>query len=142
MSQCWLQGYDSPYCAFARDSFNYGVTENAMKWPQMEPQENNFNTYDIEQMFNWSQQKGWGFRGHCLFWDVPGNNPGWINGLSGQELVDKVHHRIDTAMPQFQVIIRLCGTRGYRKMCICFVVLLNILLNSLIRWCNFRKSIF
>ena len=105
ISNCWLQGSDDAYCAYARDGFNYGVTENAMKWPFMEPSENNFNTYSIEQMFNWCNQKGWGFRGHCLFWDVDGNGniPDWVHSKQGDDLVETIHHRIDTAMPMFQV---------------------------------------
>ena len=105
MSNCWLNGDDDAYCSFARENFNYAVAENAMKWRSWEYDYNAFNSYEVEQMMDWLQFHGWGFRAHCLFWDVdnPENFPDWVYSAYGQEMVDHIHHRIDTAMPYFQV---------------------------------------
>eukprot|EP00095_Tigriopus_kingsejongensis_P006836 maker-scaffold82_size396747-snap-gene-2.25 protein:Tk06836 transcript:maker-scaffold82_size396747-snap-gene-2.25-mRNA-1 annotation:"endo- -beta-xylanase a precursor" len=104
IANCWNAGDDDAYCSFARDNFNYAVAENGMKWWLWENEYNNYNTYDVDTMFKWLKQKGWGIRGHCLFWDVGEsfNFPNWVFGLRGQELIDAVHHRIDNAVPYFK----------------------------------------
>ena len=46
-----------------------------------------------------------GFRGHCLFWavDDPEHFPEWVYPLRGQDMIDAIQHRIETAMTHFQV---------------------------------------
>lgn len=105
IANCWLAGDDDNYCGFARDNFNLGVAENSMKWPFWEPNRDQFNSYNVDQMFNWCLQKNWLMRGHNLFWDVDdtGNYPGWVYGLYGQEMVEAIQHRISTTIPYFTV---------------------------------------
>ena len=76
-----------------------------MKWPQWEYDYNVFNNYDVDMMMDWINFHGWGFRAHCLFWakDVPELHPPWVYSAYGQEMVDHIHHRIDTAVPYFKV---------------------------------------
>ena len=107
ISSCWKQLEDSPYCAFARDNFNYFVDEYSMKWREWEFDYNTFNDYDVDQMVNWIQHYEKGFRGHCLFWDVdsPTNFPDWVYAAYGEEMVDHILHRLDTALPYFRVNI-------------------------------------
>ncbi|XP_059087514.1 anti-sigma-I factor RsgI6-like [Tigriopus californicus] len=104
ISECWNNGGDNAYCSFARENFNFAVTENAMKWRLWEPEYDNFNSYGVENMLKWLEAKGWGVRAHCLFWDVDDNLnfPDWVYGLRGQEMIDAIHHRIDTAVPYFK----------------------------------------
>ena len=54
---------DSPYCDFAESYYNWGVFENAMKWSNMEPEYNTFQTYNMELSFAWSEVKDIGYRG-------------------------------------------------------------------------------
>ena len=105
MSSCWSAGADDPYCNFVRENFNYAVAENSMKWRSWEYDYNAFNNYDTDMMMEWLNFHGKGFRAHCLFWDVdsPGNFPDWVYSAYGQEMVDYIHHRIETAQLYFQV---------------------------------------
>ena len=54
---CQEDGVDSPYCDFAESYYNWGVFENAMKWSNMEPEYNTFQTYNMELSFAWSEVK-------------------------------------------------------------------------------------
>ena len=103
--QCVQAGNDDNYCAFARDNFNFAVAEVAMKWREWEPNQNEFASYGVDQLINWCSSKNWGIRAHCLFWDVDDylHYPDWVYGLRGQDMVNAIHHRIETAMPYFQV---------------------------------------
>ena len=107
IASCWNNGNDDAYCSFARDNFNFAVAENAMKWRSWEYNYDNFNSYNVDTMFKWLEQKGWGIRAHCLFWDVDDytHYPDWVYPKRGQDMIDAIHHRIDTAMPHFQLII-------------------------------------
>ena len=40
-------------------------------------------------------------RGHCLFWNKPGNNPDWVVDLSGEELVEAILRRINYTVPRY-----------------------------------------
>jgi hypothetical protein len=51
------------YCSFARDNFNFGVTENDMKWREYENVFQQYKTDVPDKTIKWAQSKGWGFRG-------------------------------------------------------------------------------
>ena len=52
---CVEDDEDSPYCDFAESYYNWGVFENAMKWANMEPEYNTFQTYNMELSFQWTE---------------------------------------------------------------------------------------
>jgi GH35 family endo-1,4-beta-xylanase len=56
-------------------------------------------------MIQWARSKGWGVRGHCLFWDVEDDShyPDWVKVLTGQEMVNAIYHRLDTAINHYRV---------------------------------------
>ena len=105
IARCWKRRHDDPYCAFARDNFNYLVAENSMKWRAWEFDRGSFNTTNTDHMFDWAENRGWGIRAHNLFWNVDDevNFPDWVYPLEGKSMVEAIKHRIDTAMPHVQV---------------------------------------
>jgi GH35 family endo-1,4-beta-xylanase len=56
-------------------------------------------------MIQWARSKGWGVRGHCLFWDKEDDNhyPDWVKELTGQDMVEAINHRLDTAINHYRV---------------------------------------
>ena len=107
IAKCWQQGYDDEYCTFAKDNFNFGVADNAMKWRQWENEFNHFNTKSTDAMLDWAEHNGWGFRAHCLFWAVDKwvHFPDWLYPKVGKAMVNAIRHRISTAMKHLQVNI-------------------------------------
>ena len=56
-------------------------------------------------MIEWARGKGWGFRGHCLFWDVEDDShyPDWVKPLAGQDMVDAIYGRLESAVNHYRV---------------------------------------
>lgn len=72
--------------------FNYGVTGNHFKWPWIEPVQNSL-TYTLQdEVLDWVEEVGFGFRGHVLLWGGEGSwqMPSWTLGgsLTPEELYD------------------------------------------------------
>jgi hypothetical protein len=57
-------------------------------------------------MIQWARAKGWGVRGHCLFWDVEDDShyPDWVKPLTGQDMVDAIYGRLESAVNHYRVI--------------------------------------
>jgi GH35 family endo-1,4-beta-xylanase len=56
-------------------------------------------------MIQWARAKGWGVRGHCLFWDVEDDShyPDWVKPLTGQNMVDAIYGRLESAVNHYRV---------------------------------------
>ncbi|OGV46066.1 MAG: hypothetical protein A2X46_02835 [Lentisphaerae bacterium GWF2_57_35] len=66
--------------------FNHAVTENALKWIDMEPAQNQLNVGALDRMTDWCASNRIPLRGHCLFWGC--HYPEWIQSLSN-DVVEK-----------------------------------------------------
>ena len=64
-----------------------------------------YNTNEPDKMIEWARGKGWGFRGHCLFWDVEDDShyPDWVKPLAGQDMVDAIYGRLESAVNHYRV---------------------------------------
>lgn len=100
--QCVESGNDDLYCSFAKDNFNYVVLENAMKWASIEPNRGQFRYENADATLAWAAERGMRARGHTLFWAVPHHQtPGWVEALSGNDLVEAVQEHVDNAIGHF-----------------------------------------
>ena len=87
------------YSDFVVNNFNYAVIENALKWPQWEPQRNVFNKAKIDAALDWLDSKGIPTRGHNLIWETRLDRlPKWVRNLKGRKMRKAVKHRINTAV--------------------------------------------
>jgi len=108
ISNCLTGGSDSSYCTFAKENFNFMTDTYRMKWPEQEPQEGQLNIDSIEVTNNfiqWASQNGMQVRGHSLLWSRGQNNPGWVAGLQGEELVRAMEQRVDTAVTMYEGLV-------------------------------------
>ena len=105
ISTCLENGANDKYCEFVRDNYNYIVVENAMKWPQWEPERGTYKTKFPDNTITWAHNNGMGVRGHNLFWAVGKDYqiPDWVKNLKGDEMREAVDHRITTAVTHYKV---------------------------------------
>lgn len=74
------------YLKLARQLFNAGVHENALKWPATEPQPDRVN-YDLsDRILRWTERHYQKTRGHTLFWAVEERQPSWLIDLNSAQL--------------------------------------------------------
>ncbi|MBO9556634.1 endo-1,4-beta-xylanase [Cellulomonas sp.] len=75
---------DSTYTSIANREFNMITAENEMKMDATEPSRNSFNYSAGDRILNWATSNGKRVRGHTLAWH--GQQPGWMQNLSGSDL--------------------------------------------------------
>lgn len=105
ISQCLENGVNDKYCEFVRDNYNYVVVENAMKWPQWEPERGTYKTKFPDNTITWAHGNGMGVRGHNLFWAVGQDYriPDWVKNLHDDEMREAIDHRVTTAVAHYDV---------------------------------------
>lgn len=71
--------------AFLRN-FNSAVTENALKWPSMQPTADPPNYQVVDSMLEWTDANNIPLRGHNIYWGVHQFVQPWVKELDKQEL--------------------------------------------------------
>jgi endo-1,4-beta-xylanase len=91
---------DSTYTTIAGREFNMITAENEMKPDATEPQRGQFNFNSGDQIYNWATQRGLKVRGHTLAWH--GQQPGWMQSLSGSNLRQAMIDHINGVMGHYR----------------------------------------
>jgi endo-1,4-beta-xylanase len=91
---------DSTYTTIAAREFNMVTPENEMKPDATEPQRGQFNFSAGDQVYNWATQHGMRVRGHTLAWH--GQQPGWMQSLSGSSLRQAMIDHINGVMAHYK----------------------------------------
>ena len=68
------------------DNFNSAVTENAMKWGQMEPQKGEVRFSLVENMLTWCEENNIPLRGHNVYWGTTRFVQDWLKQLDDEQL--------------------------------------------------------
>ena len=87
------------YREMAAKLFNHAVTENAMKWSEMEPEQGQTNYAALDSMARWCASNQIPLRGHCLFWGC--EVPDWSKSLSDEQLLQAMEQRISRVMSRY-----------------------------------------
>jgi GH35 family endo-1,4-beta-xylanase len=74
-------------------NFNAAVTENALKWHDMERRRGNVNYSVVDAMLAWTREHDIPLRGHCVFWGVPGRVQDWVKQLNDDDLREVLKNR-------------------------------------------------
>ncbi|TKJ34011.1 MAG: glycoside hydrolase [Planctomycetes bacterium B3_Pla] len=74
-------------------NFNAAVTENALKWHDMERRRGNVNYSVVDAMLAWTREHDIPLRGHCVFWGVPGRVQDWVKQLNNDDLREVLKNR-------------------------------------------------
>jgi GH35 family endo-1,4-beta-xylanase len=69
------------YLAVFLTNFNAAVTENALKWHDMERQKGKVRYTTVDSILSWTDQNKIPLRGHNIFWGVPDQVQDWLKEL-------------------------------------------------------------
>lgn len=83
-------------------NFNAAVTENALKWHDMERRRGNVNYGIVDAILAWTDKYDIPLRGHCVFWGVPGRVQNWVKQLNDDALRGTLQARATTVARRYQ----------------------------------------
>jgi endo-1,4-beta-xylanase len=84
------------------ENFNSAVTENALKWGNMERRKGQVNYGVVDGILEWTDEAGLPLRGHNLFWGVPRWVQDWVKELDEDELLKTVKNRAETIAARYK----------------------------------------
>ena len=84
------------------ENFNSAVTENAVKWPDMEPRKGEVNYRTVDYILNWTEENRIPLRAHNLFWGIPQFIQPWVKELDDQELRKTLQNRAETVTARYK----------------------------------------
>lgn len=84
------------------ENFNSAVTENAVKWPNMEPRKGEVNYAVVDAMLEWCDANQIPLRAHNLFWGIHQFVQPWVKELSDEELEQTVKNRALTVTSKYK----------------------------------------
>jgi GH35 family endo-1,4-beta-xylanase len=74
------------YLSLFLTNFNAAVTENALKWHDMEPNRGNVNYRTVDAILAWTDEHQLPLRGHNVFWGIPNRVQDWLKQMSDDDL--------------------------------------------------------
>ena len=90
-------------------NFNSAVTENALKWMDMERRKDTVNYRIVDSILNWTEQNNIPLRGHNVYWGIfRSANTGtqyvqqWLVELSDDELRQRIKDRAETIAKRYK----------------------------------------
>ena len=84
------------------ENFNSAVTENAVKWGNMERTRGNVNYDVVDAMLAWTDQNEITLRGHNIYWGISQFVQPWIKELSDNELRQTLQNRGETLAARYK----------------------------------------
>jgi endo-1,4-beta-xylanase len=82
------------------ENFNSAVTENAVKWDNMERKRGEVNYAIVDAMLEWTEENNIPLRAHNLYWGIPQFVQQWIKDLPDDELARVLENRALTVTPR------------------------------------------
>lgn len=90
------------YLTILTENFNCAVIENAFKWHQSEPRQNEFNWTTVDAMLDFCDAHEMPLRGHCLFWAAEKYVPKWVKEISDEQLRTAIENRIRVSCERYR----------------------------------------
>ena len=84
------------------ENFNSAVTENAVKWGNMEPRRGEVNYSVIDGILKWTEENNIPLRGHNLFWGIPQFVQQWVKDLDDNELRKTLQNRAESVTARYK----------------------------------------
>jgi len=84
------------------ENFNSAVTENAVKWGNMERQKGEVNYTVVDAILKWTEENHIPLRGHNLFWGIPQFVQPWVKELNDDELRQTLQNRAETVTRKYK----------------------------------------
>jgi len=83
-------------------NFNAAVTENALKWHDMERRRGDVNYDVVDAILEWTDKHDIPLRGHCVFWGIPGRVQNWLKQLDNEALRETLKNRATTVARRYR----------------------------------------
>lgn len=83
-------------------NFNAAVTENAVKWASMEPQEGEVNYDIVDGILEWTVANDIPLRGHNLYWGIPKFVQDWLKVMDDEELKATLQRRVEDITSRYK----------------------------------------
>lgn len=83
-------------------NFNSAVTENAVKWPSMEPSKGEVNYKIVDGILEWTDQHNIPLRGHNLFWGIEKFVQPWLKEMDDDELRKTLQQRAESVTTRYR----------------------------------------
>ncbi len=83
-------------------NFNAAVTENALKWHDMERRRGKVNYGVVDAALAWTDEHDIPLRGHCVFWGIPGRVQNWLKQLDDDDLREALKTRATTIAGRYR----------------------------------------
>ena len=84
------------------ENFYSAVTENAVKWPDMERTKGEVNYSVVDGILKWTEENNIPLRAHNLFWGIPGFVQPWVKALDDNELRETIRNRAETVTARYK----------------------------------------
>jgi endo-1,4-beta-xylanase len=84
------------------ENFNSAVTENAVKWLDMERRKGEVNYAVVDGILKWTEENNIPLRGHNLFWGIPQFVQPWVKELDDNELRQTLQNRAETITTRYK----------------------------------------
>ncbi|MDA0194992.1 MAG: endo-1,4-beta-xylanase [Bacteroidetes bacterium] len=84
------------------ENFNSAVTENAVKWGNMERNKGAVNYATVDAILNWTEVNNIPLRGHNIFWGIPKFVQPWLKELSDNELRQTLQNRAESLTAKYK----------------------------------------
>lgn len=84
------------------ENFNAAVTENAVKWGNMERKRGEVNYKVVDNMLDWTEENDIPLRGHNIFWGIPKFVQPWVKDLSDEELEATMKNRAESLTARYK----------------------------------------
>lgn len=83
-------------------NFNSAVTENALKWGNMEPKKGEVNYAVVDGILAWTDKHNIPLRGHNIYWGIEKFVQDWVKELDDDELLQTLQNRAEDIATKYK----------------------------------------
>jgi endo-1,4-beta-xylanase len=83
-------------------NFNSAVTENAVKWANMESRKGEVHYEIVDGILKWTEENHIPLRGHNMFWGIPKFVQPWLKEMNDDELRQTLQNRAETLTRRYK----------------------------------------
>jgi endo-1,4-beta-xylanase len=84
------------------ENFNSAVTENAVKWIDMEKKQGEVNYTNVDGILRWTEENKIPLRGHNIFWGIPNRVQPWLKEMDDTQLTKTLKNRAETLASKYK----------------------------------------
>jgi len=84
------------------ENFNSAVTENAVKWGNMERRKGEVNYSVVDGILEWTEENNIPLRAHNLFWGIPNRVQDWLKEMDDDELRQTLKNRAESVTARYK----------------------------------------